>query len=68
MPYLGDDLSANQPRCQQIADTYQQFFVLVCKPDSQATRYPESGLLEKVAGVTTRVLRPWHGRQAEMWT
>ena len=25
MPYLGDDLAANQPRCQQIADTTNNF-------------------------------------------
>jgi len=66
--YLGDDLYANQPLCQQIAETYQQFFVFVCKPDSHATLYQEIGLLEKVAGVTTLAQRQWNGRQAEMWT
>jgi len=66
--YLGDDLYANQPLCQQIAETYQQFFVFVCKPDSHTTLYQEIGLLEKVAGVTTLAQRQWNGRQAEMWT
>lgn len=66
--YLGDDLYANQPLCQQIVDTYQQFFVFVGKPDSHATLYQEVALLEKVAGVTTLTQRQWNGRQAELWT
>jgi hypothetical protein len=31
--YLGDDLYANQPLCQLIAETYQQFFIFVCNPE-----------------------------------
>jgi hypothetical protein len=68
MTYLGDDLYANQPLCQQIAATYQQFFVFVCKPDSHETLYREVALLEKVAGVTTLTQRQWNGRQAERWS
>jgi hypothetical protein len=66
--YLGDDLYANQPLCQQIAETYQQFFVFVCKPDSHSTLYQELALLETVAGVTTLTQRQWRGRHAEIWT
>ena len=35
--YLGDDWYANQPLCQQIAETAHPFFVFVCKPDSHPT-------------------------------
>lgn len=66
--YLGDDLYANQPLCAQIAETYQQFFVFVCKPDSHTTLYQEIALLEPVAGVTTLAQRHWNGRHAEVWT
>lgn len=66
--YLGDDLYANQPLCQQIAHDAQQFFVFVCKPDSHTTLYQELALLEPVAGVSTLVQRHWTGRQAELWT
>jgi len=66
--YLGDDLYANQPLCQSLVDTYQQFFVFVCKPDSHLTLDQEVALLEKVAGVTTHQQRLWNGRQAELWT
>ena len=66
--YLGDDLYANQPLCQQLVDTYQQFFVFVCKPDSHVTLYQAVTLLEKVAGVTTHQPRSWNGRTAEPWT
>lgn len=65
--YRGDDLYANQPLCQLLAQSYQQFFVFVCKPDSHETLYQEVALLEKVAGVTTLVQRQWTGRQAEVW-
>ena len=36
--YLGDDLFANQPLCQQIVDQ-DQYFIFVCKPDSHVTLY-----------------------------
>jgi hypothetical protein len=65
---LGDDLYANQPLCQLIAQLHQQFFVFVCKPDSHVTLYQELALLDKVAGVTTQQVRYWTGRQAEIWT
>jgi hypothetical protein len=37
--YLGDDLYANQPLCQLIAETYRQFFIFVCKPESHTALY-----------------------------
>ena len=66
--YLGDDLYANQPLCQLLTETYHQFFVWVCKPDSHTTLYQELALLENVAGVTTLAQRCWNGRQADVWT
>lgn len=66
--YLGDDLYANQPLCELIAHTHQQYFVFVCKPDSHLTLYQEVALLEKVGGVTTHQVRHWNGRHHEVWT
>ena len=66
--YLGDDLYANQPLCQLLAESYHQFFVLVCKPDSHLTLYQEIALLKNVDGVTTLTQRLWKGRHAEVWT
>jgi hypothetical protein len=37
--YLGDDMYANQPLCQLIAETYRQFFIFVCKPESHTGLY-----------------------------
>lgn len=66
--YLGDDLYANQPLCQRIAETERQFFVFVCKPDSHIGLYQELNLLTKVGGVTTHQIRRWNGRYAEIFT
>ena len=66
--YLGDDLYANQPLCELIDQTYQQYFIFVCKPDSHATLYQEVALLEKSGGVTTHQVRRWNGRHHELWT
>jgi hypothetical protein len=66
--YLGDDLYANQPGCQLIAETYQQYFVFVCKPDSHVALYNELALLDKIGGVTTQTIRHWNGRYAEIST
>lgn len=66
--YLGDDLYANQPLCQRIAETERQFFVFVCKPDSHVGLYRELELLTKVGGVTTHQTRRWNGRYAEIFT
>jgi hypothetical protein len=37
--YLGDDLYANQPMCQLVAETYPQFFIFVCKLESHESLY-----------------------------
>ena len=66
--YLGDDLYANQPLCELIDQTYQQYFVFVCKPESHSALYQEVALLEKVGGVTTHPVRRWNGRHHEIWT
>ena len=66
--YLGDDLYANQPGCHLIAETYRQFFVFVCKPDSHVTLYHELALLAKIGGVATHTTRHWNGRYAEIRT
>ena len=68
MTYLGDDLYANQPGCHLIAETYRQFFVFVCKPDSHVTLYNELALLDKIGGVATHTTRHWNGRYAEIRT
>jgi hypothetical protein len=66
--YLGDDLYANQPLCHLIGESYRQYFVFVCKPDSHVTLYQELALLDKVAGVTTLQTRQWNGRYGEIST
>lgn len=47
--YLGDGLYANQPLCQQIAETYHQFFLFVCKPESHEGLYQWLDFLGKNA-------------------
>jgi len=37
--YLGDDLYAKHPLCKLINDTYKQFFIFVCKPDSHKRQH-----------------------------
>lgn len=65
--YLGDDLYANQPLCQQIAETYQQFFIFVCKPESHKGLYQWLDFLEKNEGVQTITQRHWNGKGGELW-
>jgi hypothetical protein len=66
--FLGDDLYANQPLCQLIDQTYQQFFIFVCKPDSHRTLYQWVDSLAGVAGLETRQERIWNGRHGEIWS
>lgn len=60
--YLGDDLFANQPICQQII-AQKQYFIFVCKPDSHVTLY------EWLAALTpeTQSERIWNGSHGEIW-
>lgn len=66
--YLGDDLYANHPLCHLIDQTYQQFFVFVCKPDSHATLYEWLTAIEGAGGMQTLSERRWNGRHGEIWT
>ena len=65
--YLGDDLYANQPLCQLIAETYHQLFILVCKPESHTSLYEWLDFLEKTGGVENVTQRQWNGKHGELW-
>lgn len=65
--YLGDDLYANQPLCQLIAETYHQFFIFVCKPESHEGLYQWLDFLEKNNGLQTITQRHWNGKRGELW-
>jgi hypothetical protein len=65
--YLGDDLYANQPLCQRIAEIYQQFFIFVCKPESHQGLYQGLDFLEKNATLETVTHRHWNGKRGELW-
>lgn len=65
--YLGDDLYANQPLCQLIAETYQQFFIFICKPESHEGLYQWLDFLEKNNSLQTITHRHWNGKRGELW-
>lgn len=65
--YLGDDLYANQPLCQLIAETYHQFFILVCKPESHSALYEWLDFLEHNNGIEKVTQRHWNGKHGELW-
>jgi len=65
--YLGDDLYANQPLCQLISETYRQFFIFVCKPESHTGLYEWIAFLEQNGGVAQVSQRHWRGKHAEIW-
>lgn len=65
--YLGDDLYANQPLCQLIAQTYRQFFIFVCKPESHTSLYEWIDFLEKSDGIEKISQRHWNGKHGEIW-
>lgn len=65
---LGDDLYANQPLCALIEQTYHQFFVFVCKPDSHPTLYEWLAALEGANGLTIQAERRWNGKHGEIWS
>lgn len=68
MTYLGDDLYANQPLCQLIDQTYNQYFIFTCKPDSHSHLYETVDVLEKNGAVEKRSQRRWSGKHGEIWT
>ena len=67
MTFLGDDLHSNQPLCELIDQTYDQFFIFVCKPDSHPTLYQWLASLERVDGLESKQERHWNGRHGEIW-
>lgn len=66
--YLGDDLYANHPMCQLVSETYQQFFIFVCKPDSHEGLYQWLSFLDKNGAVESVTQRHWNGKRGELWT
>jgi hypothetical protein len=65
--YLGDDLYANQPLCQLIAETYRQFFIFVCKPESHTGLYEWIDFLGQSHSLEKVTHRHWNGKHGEMW-
>lgn len=65
--YLGDDLYANQPLCQLIAETYRQFFIFVCKPESHPGLYEWITFLDDNNSVEQVTQRHWNGKHGEIW-
>lgn len=65
--YLGDDLYANQPLCQLIAETYRQFFIFVCKPESHTGLYEWINFLGQTHSLENVTQRHWNGKHGEIW-
>jgi len=65
--FLGDDLYANQPICQLLAETYQQSFIFVCKPESHEGLYQWLDFLDKSNCLETLTQRHWNGKSGELW-
>jgi SRSO17 transposase len=65
--YLGDDLYANQPLCQLIVQTYHQFFIFTCKPESHAGLYDWLAFLDKNNSIEKVTQRHWNGKHGEIW-
>ena len=65
--YLGDDLYANQPLCQLIVETYRQFFIFTCKPESHLGLYEWITFLDKTNGIEKVTHRHWNGKHGEIW-
>lgn len=65
--YLGDDLYANQPLCQLLAETYRQFFIFVCKPESHTGLYEWIDFLGQTQSLEKVSQRLWNGKHGELW-
>jgi hypothetical protein len=65
--YLGIDLYANQPLCQLIADSYRQFFIFVCKPESHTGLYEWIDFLGQTQSLEKVSHRLWNGKHGEIW-
>ncbi len=63
--FLGDDLYANQPLCQLIAETHRQFFIFVCKPESHPGLYETIAFLNRNNGIEKVTQRHWNGKHAK---
>jgi len=64
---LADDLHSKQPTCEAcLAHDFN--FLFVCRPDSHPTLYQEIDLLERIAAVSSLVVRQWNGRCHERTT
>jgi len=64
---LGDDLYANHPLCQLIAETYRQFFIFVCKPESHTNLYEWIDFLGQTHSLEKVTHRHWNGKHGEIW-
>jgi hypothetical protein len=67
LTYLGDDLYANQPLCELIAETYHQYFIFTCKPESHVGLYEWIAFLDKNQEVVEISERHWNGKHGEIW-
>jgi hypothetical protein len=65
--YLGDDLYANQPLCQLIVETYHQFFIFTCKPESHSGLYEWIAFLDMNNNIEKVTQRHWNGKYGEIW-
>jgi len=65
LTYLGDDLDANQPLCQLMVETYRQFFIFVCKPESHAGLYEWLGFWDKNNSLKKVTERHWNGNMVK---
>jgi hypothetical protein len=65
--FLGDDLYANQPLCQLIVETYHQFFIFTCKPESHPGSYEWIAFLDKNNSIEKITQRHWNGKHGETW-
>jgi len=65
--FLGDDLYANQPLCQLIAEIYRQFFIFTCKPESHPGLYEYIAFLDKNNGIEKVTQRHWNGKHGVIW-
>jgi hypothetical protein len=65
--YLGDDLYANQPLCQLIVETYHQYFIFVCKPESHSGLYEWIEFIDQNNKLEKLTHRHWNGKYGELW-
>jgi hypothetical protein len=64
---MGDDLFCHQPFCALLIE-HDWNFILVCKPESHATRYEWIDFIAAGARLGVVRKRHWNGRFGELWT